>query len=494
MKRPSFPAVFAVLQRVGRSLMMPIAVLPAAGILFRIGQDDLLGRTDNPVLDQVAGVFAAAGGALFDNLPLLFAIGVAIGFARKADGSTALAALVGYLVFDRVSRTLFFAAPQDSAVYRKVALSVVGPDGRPAPALDLGAENPTGVLGGIVIGIVAALLWQRYYRTKLPAWLAFFGGRRFVPIVTAVAALLLGVVFGLLWRPVGDWLTNAGDWLALHGPVGAGVYGVANRLLIPVGLHHFLNTIVWFTLPECRAGVDGATRNAAGDLNCYFAGQDGAGIFMTGFFPMMMFGLLGAAIAMWRAAPPGRRATVGGIMLSAGLTAFVTGITEPLEFAFIFVAPVLFVVHALLTGLSMALMAELDARLGFTFSAGAIDMLLNAGKSNTHRLVLIIGFGLVYFAVYYLLFSVLIRRMNLATPGREPDEGDALTPAAPPAAPSGERPSGELGEPSEPLGEPPVGPEAGAAAERPSGEPSARPEAGPARDPGEEAPPAVSAS
>ncbi|MFI6918718.1 PTS transporter subunit EIIC [Nonomuraea spiralis] len=413
-----WPATFAVLQRIGRSLMMPIAVLPAAGLLFRFGQDDLLGADGLgglfPWLLPVAGVLAAAGGALFDNLPLLFAIGVAIGFARKADGSTALAALVGYLVFDRVSRTLFFDAGH-GAVYDKVVIATSG-----GPVLNLGAQNPTGVLGGIVIGITAALLWQRFYRLKPPPWLAFFGGRRSVPIITAVAALLLGVVFGLAWRPVGDWLSTVGDWLSAHGTAGTGIYGVANRLLIPVGLHHFLNTIVWFTLPECHAGVDGATRNAAGDLNCYFAGEQGAGIFMTGFFPVMMFGLLGAAIAMWRAAPPERRESVGGIMLSAGLTAFITGITEPLEFAFIFVAPVLFVVHAVLTGVSMALMAELGARLGFTFSGGAIDMLLNASKSNTHELGLIIGFGLFYFVLYYVIFAYLIRRLDIPTPGREP--------------------------------------------------------------------------
>jgi PTS system N-acetylglucosamine-specific IIC component len=276
------------------------------------------------------------------------------------------------------------------------------------------------VLGGILIGLTAALLWQRFHRVKLPSWLAFFGGRRSVPIITAVAALLLGVLFGLLWRPVGDWLAQAGDWLSAHGTAGTGIYGVANRLLIPLGLHHVLNTIVWFTVPECRAGVNGATRDAAGDLNCYFAGEQGAGIFMTGFFPVMMFGLLGAALAMWRAAPPERRKPVGGIMLSAGLTAFITGITEPLEFAFIFVAPALFAAHALLTGLSMALMAELGARLGFTFSGGAIDLLLNASKSNTHDLGLIIGFGLAYLLIYYALFTLLIRRLDLPTPGREP--------------------------------------------------------------------------
>jgi N-acetylglucosamine PTS system EIICBA or EIICB component len=363
----------------------------------------------------VAGVMAAAGGALFDHLPLLFALGVAIGFARKADGSTALAALVGYLVFDRVTKTLFFEAGQ-GAVHDKVTLTLLNGD----TALDLGAQNPTGVLGGIVVGITAAVLWQRFHRVKLPSWLAFFGGRRSVPIITAVAALVLGVLFGLLWRPIGDWLTVVGDWLSAHGTAGTGIYGVVNRLLIPIGLHHFLNTIVWFTLPECHAGVNGATRTAAGDLNCYFAGEQGAGIFMTGFFPVMMFGLLGAAIAMWRAAPPERRHAVGGILLSAGLTAFITGITEPLEFAFIFVAPVLFVAHALLTGLSMALMAELGARLGFTFSGGAIDLLLNAGKSNTHGLGLIVLFGLAYLLLYYALFTLLIRWLDLPTPGREP--------------------------------------------------------------------------
>ncbi|MDP4505662.1 PTS transporter subunit EIIC [Nonomuraea sp. G32] len=414
----AWSSIFGVLQRIGRSLMLPIAVLPAAGLLFRFGQDDLLGANGLggvlPWLLPVAKVLAAAGGALFENLPLLFAVGVAIGFAHKSDGTTALAAVVGYLVFDRVTKTLFFDAGE-GAVYDKVLL--VLRDG--SHTLNVGAQNPTGVLGGIVIGITAALLWQRFYRLKLPAWLAFFGGRRSVPIVTAVAALLLGVAFGLLWRPVGDWLTAAGDWLSAHGTAGAGIYGVANRLLIPVGLHHFLNTIVWFTLPECHAGVNGAIRDAAGDLNCYFAGEQGAGSFMTGFFPVMMFGLLGAAIAMWRAAPPDRRRPVGGIMLSAGLTAFVTGITEPLEFAFIFVAPVLFAVHAVLTGLSMALMAELGVRLGFTFSGGAIDLLLNASKSNTHGLGLLIAFGIAYFFIYYVIFSVLIRALNLPTPGRE---------------------------------------------------------------------------
>ncbi|MFI6900193.1 PTS transporter subunit EIIC [Nonomuraea sp. NPDC050394] len=407
-------SAFAVLQRIGRSLMLPIAVLPAAGLLLRFGQDDLLGRTDNAFLDRVAAIFAAAGGALFDNLPLLFALGVAIGFAKKADGSTALAALVGYLVFDQVTRRMFFESTAP-AVHDKVTQTLV--DGTRVINQAASAQ-PTGVLGGILIGLVAATLWQRYYRIKLPTWLAFFGGRRFVPIVTAVAALLLGVLIGLIWPPIGQALTSFGDWLATNSALGAGVYGVANRFLIPLGLHHFVNSIVWTVIPECT--VNGV--HAAGDLKCYAIGQQGAGIFMTGFFPVLMFGVPGAALAIWRAAPKHRRAAVGSIMIGGALTAFVTGITEPVEFAFIFVAPLLFVAHALLTGAAMALMAALETRLGFNFSAGLFDMLLNASKSNTWGLGLIILIGLAYFALYYVLFSFLIRRLNIPTPGREPED------------------------------------------------------------------------
>ncbi|NAS24416.1 PTS transporter subunit EIIC [Herbidospora sp. NEAU-GS84] len=405
-------ATMTVLSRIGRSLMLPIAALPAAAILLRIGQDDLLGRTSDETLDKVARIVGGAGGALFDALPLLFAIGVAVGFARKSDGSTALAAVVGYLVWDRVTHLMFF----DSSLRPRVAQTVVTA-GTPAETLNLAAANPTGVLGGILMGLVTGLLWQRYHRIKLPAWLAFFGGRRFVPILTALAGLLLGVLFGLIWPPIGQALSSFGDWLATHSTLGAGIYGVVNRALIPLGMHHFVNSIVWFTVPECTVGGV----HTAGDLNCYFAGQDGAGAFMAGFFPVMMFGLPAAAIAIWRAAPPHRRNAVGSIMISAALVSFVTGITEPIEFAFIFVAPVLFVVHALLTGLSMALVAGLGGRLGFGFSGGAIDAALNATKDNTHGFALIMAIGVVYFVVYYAVFTFLIRRLNIMTPGRDPE-------------------------------------------------------------------------
>ncbi|WP_329522302.1 PTS transporter subunit EIIC [Spirillospora sp. NBC_01491] len=429
-------AALAVLQRIGRALMLPIAVLPAAGLLQRLGQPDVLGNAPGadhwisfsggswyPSADQVAQVFGGAGSALFDWMPLLFAVGVAVGFAKKSDGSTGLAAVVGYMVFHYVSMNVFFIRFDDD-LKAKISKRLFDPahPGTPTTVLDLATQNPTRVLGGIVIGIVTALLYQRFYRIKLPTWLAFFGGRRFVPIITAVASLALGVVFGFVWPFLGTLLTGFGGWMADNSTVGAGVYGVINRLLLPLGLHHIPNNVVWTQIPECTVGG----KSYAGDLNCYANGADGAGWSMTGFFPVLMFALPAAALAIWQAAPKHRRAAVGGIMLSAALTAFVTGITEPIEFAFIFVAPVLFGVHAVLTGISMAVADALGMKLGFSFSAGAIDMLINGSRSNTRNLVPLIIMGLVYAAVYYLMFSFLIRRLNIPTPGREPDGEESV--------------------------------------------------------------------
>lgn len=411
-------AAMGVLQRLGRSLMLPIAVLPAAGLLLRLGQDDLLGRTGNALLDHTAAVFAAAGGALFDHLPLLFAVGVATGFARKADGSTALAALVGYLVFHAVSMTMFFAL--FDAELRKTITKEVADETRPGvtdTVLDLGAQNPTRVLGGIVMGLTAALLWQRFHRTRLPSWLAFFGGRRLVPILTAFAGLALGVLFGLLWPVLGTWVGAFGAWLAAHSTVGAGVYGMVNRALLPLGLHHIVNNVIWTQVPECVAGG----RRLAGDLVCFTNGAPGYGGFEAGMYPALMFGLPAAAIAIWRAAPPHRRSSVGSIMISAALTAFLTGITEPIEFAFVFVAPVLFVAHIVLTGVSLAVASALGAKLAFGFSSGLIDLVLYGTAPNAQGVAIVIGMGLVYAAVYYAVFSLLIRRLNIATPGREPE-------------------------------------------------------------------------
>ncbi|MER6109900.1 PTS transporter subunit EIIC [Streptomyces hirsutus] len=391
--------LFQGLQKVGRSLQLPIAVLPAAGILLRFGQPDVFGA-DGLGWDRVAAVFATAGGAIFDNLPLLFCIGVAIGFAKKADGSTALAALVGFLVYSNVLK----AFPVTEA---KVQAGE-----------DIAATyNNPGVLGGILMGLLAAVLWQRFHRTKLVDWLGFFNGRRLVPIIMAFVGTVMGVFFGLVWEPIGDGISAVGEWITGLGAVGAGLFGLINRALIPIGMHQFVNTVSWFQIGDF---TNAAGEVVHGDLNRFFAGDPDAGMFMSGFFPIMMFGLPAAAIAIAHAARPERRKAVMGMMVSLALTSFVTGVTEPIEFAFMFIAPALYVIHAVLTALSMAITWALGVHTGFTFSAGAIDYGLNWNLAT--RPWLIIPIGLVFAAIYYVLFRFAIVKFNLPTPGREPEE------------------------------------------------------------------------
>jgi N-acetylglucosamine PTS system EIICBA or EIICB component len=382
----------APIQKFGRSLMLPIAALPVAALLLRLGQPDLLGA-DGLGWTRVAPVVGAAGGALFDNLPLLFAVGIAIGMAKKADGSTALAAVVGYLVFNSVG------------------------DAMSPNVLDDDKLINYGVLGGIVSGLVAAFLWQRYHRISLPPYLAFFGGRRFVPIITAFAMLLIAVLTAFVYPAFDKGLSGLGDWITDNAVVGGFVYGTLNRLLIPLGLHHILNNPPWFVF----GSYDGAQGVVHGDIPRFLAGDPTAGAFMTGFFPIMMFALPAAAIAIWHEAKPQNKKLVGGIMLSAALTAFLTGVTEPLEFAFMFVAFPLYVIHAVLTGTSMALVNAIGIKDGFGFSAGLFDYVLNFNIAT--KPLLIIPIGLAYAVVYYFLFRFVIRRWNLKTPGRE-DEGD----------------------------------------------------------------------
>jgi PTS system N-acetylglucosamine-specific IIC component len=401
--------------------MLPIAALPAAGLLLRLGQDDLLGRFAR--LKTVAAVFAAAGGALFDHLPLIFAVGIAIGWARRSDGSTALAAVVGWLVLDGVF----------TAMSPVVLAGRLDEDGKQAVV-------NYGVLGGIVVGLLSAVLWQRLHRTRLPTYLGFFNGRRFVPIVVAVVMMVVGVLMSLVYPLFDSGLTALGRAVDANTVVGGGVFGVVNRLLLPLGLHHIINSVVWF--------IVGDFHGAHGDLNRFFAGDATAGTFMTGFFPIMMFALPAAALAIWHEARPEQRTVVGGIMLSVAATSFVTGITEPLEFAFVYVAWPLYVIHAVLTGTSLALVNALGIHDGFTFSAGAIDYVINFGHAT--RPLWLIPIGLGYAVVYYLLFRLVIRRWNLRTPGREeePEPGFGAQPepsAAPPpsAGPSVPSTSGE---------------------------------------------------
>ncbi|MEE1937895.1 PTS transporter subunit EIIC [Streptomyces sp. TRM 70361] len=396
-RRSRGSGAMAVAQRIGRSLMLPIATLPAAALMVRLGYGDMLGREGLPAaVNRVAEFLAAGGGALLDNLPLLFAVGIAVGFAKRSDGSTGLAAVVGYLVFQQVMAAFSDPSlpPQDGVA-------------RPADA---------GVLGGVVMGLVTALLYQRYHRTKLPDWLGFFGGRRLVPILASFAGLGLGIVFGYAWPVLGAVIHGFGEWLVGSGALGAGVFGVANRALIPVGMHHLLNSFPWFQAGSYEA--DGVRHE--GDIARFLHGDPTAGQFMTGFFPIMMFALPAACLAIYHCARPERRKVVGGMMFSVALTAFVTGVTEPIEFAFMFVAPLLYVFHALLTGVSMALSWALGARDGFGFSAGAIDFVLNLGIASRPWLLVVLGLG--FAVVYYAVFRFTIVRFDLPTPGREPEE------------------------------------------------------------------------
>jgi PTS system N-acetylglucosamine-specific IIC component len=388
----------AGLQKFGRSLMLPIAALPAAALLLRLGQPDLLGA-EGLGWERVAAVVGAAGNALFANLALLFAVGVAIGMAKKADGSTALAAVVGYLVFKGVGDAM---AP--------FVLGLPG-DGEEQELINYG------VLGGIVMGLVSAWLWQRYHRISLPPYLAFFGGRRFVPIVTSLAGLVLAVALGLVYPAFDAGLTSLGQWVTDNSIIGGFVYGTMNRLLIPLGLHHILNSSPWFVFGEFQTPAGDIVH---GDIARFLNGDPTAGAFMTGFFPIMMFALPAAAVAIWQEARPAQRKVVGGIMLSAALTSFLTGVTEPLEFSFMFVAWPLYVIHALLTGTSHALVNALEIRDGFGFSAGLFDFVLNWNIATRPELLILIGLG--YAALYYMLFRFVIRKWNLRTPGREDDE------------------------------------------------------------------------
>jgi PTS system N-acetylglucosamine-specific IIC component len=404
--------LFQGLQKMGRSLQLPIAVLPAAGILNRLGQPDVFGK-DGLGWENVAKVMAGAGGALLDaniGLPLLFCVGVAIGMAKKSDGSTALAAVAGFLVYYNVLHQF----PKDCAAGAKAAAT--GCQAADASVTAFTYQNP-GVFGGIVMGLLTAYFWQKYHRTKLVDWLGFFNGRRLVPIIMSFVAIIFAALCLWVWPPVGDALESFSDWLIGLGALGAGIFGIANRGLLVIGLHQFLNVPIWFQFGSYTK-PDGTVVH--GDINRFLAGDPTAGQFTTGFFPIMMFALPAAALAITHCAKPHRRKAVGGLMLSVGLTSFVTGITEPLEYSFLFIAPLLYALHAVLTGVSMAVTWGLGVKDGFSFSAGLIDYVINWGLAT--KPWMIIPIGLCFAVVYYAVFRFAITKFNLPTPGREPEE------------------------------------------------------------------------
>ncbi|MCI3180793.1 PTS N-acetyl-D-glucosamine transporter [Caulobacter sp. CCUG 60055] len=392
----------AVLQPLGRALMLPIAVLPVAGLLLRLGQHDLLN----------VPFIAAAGDAIFSNLGLLFAIGVAVGFARENNGAAGLAGVVCFLVATKGAETLIHAPPELLKAVAKAQADLV------VSAFKDKAMAKLSVPLGILSGLIGGTFYNRFSDFKLPEYLAFFGGRRFVPIISGVAGLVLALAFGAGYDGVAGAIDGLSRALTQAGDVGLFVYGVLNRVLILTGLHHILNNVAWFIL--------GDYHGATGDLNRFFAGDPSAGKFMSGFFPVMMFGLPAACLAMYHAARPERRKAVGGMLLSMALTAFLTGVTEPIEFSFMFLAPPLFAIHAALTGLAMALMDMLHVRLGFGFSAGLFDYVLNFHKST--RPWVLLPFGVAYGLLYYGLFRWAIRRFDLKTPGREAEDAIVVAP------------------------------------------------------------------
>ncbi|MBN3760578.1 PTS glucose transporter subunit IIBC [Burkholderia sp. Ac-20365] len=396
-----FKHAFGVLQKVGKSLMLPVAVLPVAGLLLGLGATDFHGYVPAIVL----ALMKNSGDVIFGNLPLIFAIGVALGFTEN-DGVSGIAATIGYLV---MTATLGVIAKAEGI----------------QPDTIMGIPSiQTGVFGGILAGALAAWMFNRYYRISLPPYLGFFAGKRFVPIVTAIGAIVLGALLSVVWPPIGSAIKAFSEWAAVSDPrTAATVYGFVERLLIPFGLHHIWNVPFFF---EMGSYLDPTTGKVVhGDITRFFAGDRTAGI-LAGAFLFKMFGLPAAAIAIWHCAKPERKVAVGGMMISAALTSFLTGITEPIEFAFLFVAPVLYLIHACLAATAQFVANTLDMHMGFTFSQGAIDFLAFnlIGNKSTHAWYVFI-LGPIYAVIYYGVFRFVITRFNLKTPGREDDAVEA---------------------------------------------------------------------
>jgi len=357
--------MFNLLQRIGKALMTPIAVLPVAALLLRLGFGDIFDG-------QVALIMKSAGDAIFSHLDLLFGIGIAYGLAKNNDGAAALAGAIGVLIA--------------KAVY-----------------LSIDKDVNMGVFVGIIIGVVAGTLYNRYHDIKLPEFLGFFGGKRFVPIITAVSAIGIGVLAGYFWHFAQSGIDLFSNAIIGLNEVGTFIYGTLNRLLIPLGLHHILNSVFWFQLGEYNYLKDGVEVVANGDLHRFFAGDKTAGVYMSGFYIVMMFGLPAMAYAIYLNTPKNSRKKVGAILAGVAFTSFLTGITEPLEFLFLFVAPLLFLLHALLTGLALAVAQMLDIHAGFGFSAGFIDYVINYKLATNPLLILPLGavFALIYFVASY---------------------------------------------------------------------------------------------
>lgn len=428
MSKSGNGGAFGVLQRVGRSFMFPIALLPVAGLLLGIGSSFsnpttielynlgwLLG--EGTVLNIILSIMAATGNVIFGNLPLIFAMGVALGMAKQEKEIATLSAAVAFLVMHMTIATLLTLTGRIDTLQEGATGSVLGLE-----SLEMG------VFGGIIVGLGVAWLHNRFYKIELPNAISFFGGTRFIPIISTIVYILVGVVMFFLWPVIQKWIYALGDLVTKSGYAGTWIYGIIERALIPFGLHHVFYLPFWQTGLGGTMMIDGA--NVAGAQNIFFAQLASPNTtrfsvdacrFMTGKFPFMMFGLPGAALAMYQCARKDKRKAAGGLLFGAALTSFLTGITEPLEFTFLFVAPLLYVVHCILAGLSFMLMHVFNVAVGMTFSGGFIDLLLFGilpGNAKTNWIYIVIV-GIVYFIIYYFLFGFMIRKFNYKTPGRE---------------------------------------------------------------------------
>lgn len=413
-----FKKIFGSLQKVGKALMLPVALLPAAGLLLGIGNAigqenmiDVLPFLQADWIQLIGDVMEEAGGIIFSNLALLFAAGVAIGLA--GDGAAALAAIVGYLVMNQVMGSWLGLTANDIGTEPSFA-SVLG-----IPTLQ------TGVFGGIIIGLIAAFCYNKYHDIKMPSYLGFFAGKRFVPIVTAAFSFVVGLILLVVWPPVQNALNSASMWLIEEGTyLAVFMFGFIKRLLIPFGLHHIYHAPFWYEFGSYTTAAGEVVR---GDMTIFFAQlRDGveltAGHFMAGEFPVMLFGLPAAALAMYHVAKPEKKKLVAGIFAGGALTSALTGITEPLEFTFLFLSPVLFLIHAVLDGLSFVILTWLDIHIGYTFSGGFIDFFLFGILPGKEPWWLVILVGLVFAVLYYFIFRFFIVKFDLKTPGREDTE------------------------------------------------------------------------
>lgn len=396
--------MFKYLQKIGNSLMVPVAVLPAAAILLGIGYwiDPNGWGAGSPI----AAFLIKAGGSIIDNMPILFAIGVAFGMSNDRNGAAALAGIVAFLVVTTL------LSPNTVAMLQSKELSEV-------PA---GFSKINNQFIGILCGLIAGGLYNKFWDVELPKFLAFFSGRRFVPIITSGVMLIVSLILMFVWPVIYNGLVRFGEAIIGLGPIGAGIYGFFNRLLIPFGLHHALNSVFWFDV----AGIDDIPKFLGGAKSI----QEGlatvgvTGMYQAGFFPIMMFGLLGACLAFIKNAKPENREKITSIMMAAGFASFFTGVTEPIEFSFMFVAPALYLLHALLTAISLIISASMQWIAGFGFSAGFIDLVLSSRNPLAVKWYMLVIQGLVFFILYYLIFNFAIKKFNLRTPGREDDENE----------------------------------------------------------------------